>query len=112
MAEAIDYKQIGSRPVRPDGVDKVTGRAEFGGDVSLPGMIVGKILRSTHAHARIKSIDTTGALVIPGVHAVITGEDFPGGGISGEIDGEGGGSISDQAKNVMARDKVLYHGHA
>ena len=93
MAEAIDYKQIGTRPVRPDGVDRVTGRAEFGGDVSLPGMIVGKILRSTHAHARIKSIDTTGALVIPGVHAVITGEDFPGGGISGEIDGEGGGCL-------------------
>ena len=42
MAEAIDYKHIGSRPVRPDGVDKVTGRAEFGGDVSLPGMIIGK----------------------------------------------------------------------
>ena len=112
MAEAIDYKHIGSRPVRPDGVDKVTGRAEFGGDVSLPGMIIGKILRSPHAHARIKSIDITDALAIPGVHAVITGEDFPGGGISGEIDGEGGGSISDQAKNVIARDKVLYHGHA
>ena len=112
MAEAIDYKHIGSRPVRPDGVDKVTGRAEFGGDVSLPGMIIGKILRSPHAHARIKSIDITDALAIPGVHAVITGADFPGGGISGEIDGEGGGSISDQAKNVIARDKVLYHGHA
>ena len=57
MAEAVSYKQIGSRPVRPDGVDKVTGRAEFGGDVSLPNMIVGKILRSPHAHARIKKID-------------------------------------------------------
>ena len=112
MAEAVSYKQIGSRPVRPDGVDKVTGRAEFGGDVSLPNMIVGKILRSPHAHARIKKIDVTAALALPGVHAVITGDDFPGGGVGGEIDGEGGGTLSDQAKNVMARDKVLYHGHA
>ena len=57
MAEAVDYKQIGSRPVRPDGVDKVTGRARFGADLILPNMVFGKVLRSPHAHARIKSVD-------------------------------------------------------
>ena len=67
MAEAVDYKQIGSRPVRPDGLDKVTGRAQFGADTVLPNMIHGKVLRSPHAHAKILSIDVTEALAIPGV---------------------------------------------
>lgn len=112
MAEAVDYKQIGSRPVRPDGVDKVTGRARFGADLVLPNMIYGKVLRSPHAHARIKSIDVSGALAIDGVMAAISGSDFPGGTSGGEVVGEGGGTVDDVAKNVMARDKVLYHGHA
>lgn len=112
MAEAIDYKQIGSRPIRPDGVEKVTGRARFGADLILPNMIHGRVLRSPHAHARIKHIDLEPALAIPGVLAAISGADFPGGGIEGEASGEGGGSLDDIAKNVMARDKVLYHGHA
>ena len=112
MAEAVDYKQIGSRPVRPDGLDKVTGRAQFGADTVLPNMIHGKVLRSPHAHAKILSIDVSGALALPGVFAAVCGADFPGGGIDGEVGGEGGGTLSDVAKNVMARDKVLYHGHA
>ena len=112
MAEAVDYKQIGSRPVRPDGLDKVTGRAQFGADTILPNMIHGKVLRSPHAHAKILSIDVSDALALPGVFAAICGADFPGGGIEGEVGGEGGGTLSDVAKNVMARDKVLYHGHA
>ncbi|MEM7101162.1 MAG: xanthine dehydrogenase family protein molybdopterin-binding subunit [Pseudomonadota bacterium] len=115
MAEAIqneqEFKQIGSRPVRPDGVDKVTGRAQFGADLILPNMIHGKVLRSPHAHAKIIKIDTTQALAIPGVHAVVTGADFPSV-EGGEVGGEGGGSMGDVSKNVMARDKVLYHGHA
>jgi CO/xanthine dehydrogenase Mo-binding subunit len=112
MAEAVDYKQIGSRPVRPDGVDKVTGRARFGADLVLPNMIYGKVLRSPHAHARIKSVDVSGALAIDGVMAAISGSDFPGGTSGGEVVGEGGGTVDDVAKNVMARDKVLYHCHA
>ena len=111
MAEARDYRAIGTRPVRPDGVDKVTGRANFGADLNLPNMIHGKVLRSPHAHARIKNIDATRALQMPGVYAVVSGADFPAG-AEGEISGEGGGTVSDLAKNVMARDKVLYHGHA
>ena len=111
MAEAVDYKQIGSRPVRPDGVEKVTGRARFGADLTLPNMIHGKVLRSPHAHARIKSIDLSGALAMDGVFAAVSGSDFPDV-EGGEVGGEGGGSLGDVAKNVMARDKVLYHGHA
>ena len=52
------YKYVGTAPVRPDGVPKVTGTAKYGNDYTLPGTLYGKILRSPHAHARIKSIDT------------------------------------------------------
>jgi CO/xanthine dehydrogenase Mo-binding subunit len=48
-----DLRVVGTRPVRPDGVDKVTGRAMFGADMVLPGMLWGKVKRSPHAHARI-----------------------------------------------------------
>lgn len=111
MAEAVDFKVIGTSPVRPDGVDKVTGRAQYGADLNLPGMIYGRVLRSPHAHARIKRIDTSRAEAMPGVYAVVCGRDFPAP-QGGEIGGEGGGDVADLAKNVMARDKVLYHGHA
>ena len=110
MAEAVDYKVIGSRPIRPDGVDKVTGRAQFGADHNLPNMIYGRVLRSPHAHARIKSVDVSKALAMKGVLSAICGADFPGA-QHGEVGGEGGGDVADVAKNVMARDKVLYHGH-
>ena len=49
---------VGTRPIRPDGVDKVTGRANFGADMTMPGMLWGRIKRSPHAHARIVSINT------------------------------------------------------
>ena len=61
------FKWVGTRPVRPDGVEKVTGGAQYGADFSLPGMLVGKMLRSPHAHARIRSIDVSKALALPGV---------------------------------------------
>jgi CO/xanthine dehydrogenase Mo-binding subunit len=111
MAEAIDYKHIGTRPVRPDGVDKVTGRAQYGADLNLPNMLYGKVLRSPHAHARIKSVDLSAALAMDGVYAAVSGADFPQA-QHGDVGGEGGGDVADLAKNVMARDKVLYHGHA
>ncbi|MDZ7826581.1 MAG: hypothetical protein U5R48_11830 [Gammaproteobacteria bacterium] len=75
-------------------------------------MLHGAFVRSPHAHARILGIDADEALAMPGVKAVVTGADFPpvaGGDIEG---GEGGGDYADLACNVMARDKVLYHGHA
>ncbi|MGD8832406.1 MAG: xanthine dehydrogenase family protein molybdopterin-binding subunit [Pseudomonadales bacterium] len=111
MADARDFKFIGSRPVRPDGVDKVTGRAQFGADLNLPNMLYGKVLRSPHAHARIRKVDVSRALAMPGVCAAVCGADFPGA-HSAEIGGEGGGDVADLAQNVMARHKVLYHGHA
>ena len=99
MAEAVDLKAIGTRPVRPDGIDKVTGRAAFGADLNLPGMLYGRVLRSPHAHARIKRVDVSRALAAEGVLAAVSGADFP-------------DAKDDLAKNVIARDKVLYHGHA
>jgi xanthine dehydrogenase molybdenum-binding subunit len=71
------FRVIGTRPIRHDGVDKVTGRAKYGADYAFAGMLHGKVLRSPHAHARIKSISYEKALKLPGVFAVITGADFP-----------------------------------
>ena len=71
------YKVIGTRPIRHDGTDKVTGRALYGADIRLPGMLYGAVLRSPHAHARILSIDTSQAETLPGVRAVVTAADLP-----------------------------------
>ncbi|MGI9491828.1 MAG: xanthine dehydrogenase family protein molybdopterin-binding subunit, partial [Geminicoccaceae bacterium] len=75
--DGTELKWIGTRPIRPDGVDKVTGRAKFGADMSLPDMLVGKVLRSPHPHARIRGIDTSKAAALPGVKAIVTSADFP-----------------------------------
>jgi len=104
--------QIGTRPQRPDGVDKVTGRARYGADYTLPGMVWASVLRSPHAHAHIRAIDTTAASAMPGVLAVVTAADFLAA-CDGEIaGGEAEVTIGDLSRNVMAREKVLYHGHA
>ena len=71
------FKVVGSRVKRPDGVDKVTGRAKYGADHNLPGQLVGLFLRSPHAHARITNIDTSRAEKMKGVKAVITSDDLP-----------------------------------
>src|SRR5438477_8382749 len=84
-----DYSVVGTRPIRHDGADKVTGRAVYGADVRLTGMLVGRVLRSPHAHARILNIDTSRAEQVPGVKAVVTGRDWPqtaGGGDDDEDD--------------------------
>ncbi|RMG37963.1 MAG: xanthine dehydrogenase family protein molybdopterin-binding subunit [Planctomycetota bacterium] len=106
------YRVLGTRPVRHDGVDKVTGRARYGADTHLPGMLYAAMLRSPHAHARIVSIDTSAAEAMPGVHAVVTREDFPD--VSNRIVelGEGAVNLGHLSQNVMARNKVLYKGHA
>ncbi|MCH9672638.1 MAG: xanthine dehydrogenase family protein molybdopterin-binding subunit [Gammaproteobacteria bacterium] len=106
------FKYVGTRPIRPDGIDKVTGRANFGADFSLPGMLTGKMLRSPHAHARIKSIDTSAAEKVPGVKSVVTAADFPEITSEEAFVGEGPMNFRDLSRNVMARDKVLYDGHA
>src|SRR5882762_8638247 len=96
-------KIVGTSPVKHDGIDKVTGRAKFGADLYLPGMLVGKILRSPHPHARIRSIDISAAEKLPGVKAVVTRADFP------EI--KAGTPDGDMTRNAMAREKALYDGH-
>ena len=106
------FDKVGTRPPRPDGTDKVTGRALYGADLAGAGMLVGKVLRSPHAHARILAIDTSTAEALPGVKAVVTRDDFPGIGPDGTVKGEVEENVWDVARNVMARDKALYEGHA
>jgi len=113
MAEATaEYKVIGTRPIRPDGADKVTGRAIYGGDMRLTGMLHGKMLRSPHAHARIKSIDTSKAEALPGVKAVMTVKDLPKAEARMAAAGEMPINVKYLSNNVMADEKVLYKGHA
>jgi len=116
MSTTLKYQEkalklVGTRPLRPDGVDKVTGRARFGADYNLSGQLIGKVLRSPHAHARIKSIDTSAALALPGVKAVVTREDFAE--MPDELAAVGELTINfrDVTRNMMAREKALYDGH-
>lgn len=111
-SEKKKYKVIGTRPIRHDGADKVTGRAIYGADLQLNGMVYGKILRSPHAHARIKSIDTSAAEKLPGVLAVATAADMPN--LKDKIAdlGEGSVNLAHLGANVLAHGKVFYKGHA
>jgi CO/xanthine dehydrogenase Mo-binding subunit len=107
-----EFKVVGTRPPRPDGVDKVTGRARFGADLYMANMLVGRVLRSPHAHARIRSIDTSKALALQGVKAVVTAgdlRDLPSEFIPA---GEMMVNYRDMTRNIMAREKALYEGHA
>ncbi|MFT4715356.1 MAG: CO/xanthine dehydrogenase Mo-binding subunit [Paracoccaceae bacterium] len=97
-----EFKVIGTRPARPDGVDKVTGRAQYGADQSAPGMLFAKMLRSPHAHAKILSIDTSAAEALSGVKAILTAADF------GDMRK---GEAMNVRDHIIARDKVLYDGH-
>ncbi len=94
---ATEYAVIGTRPIRHDGLDKVTGRAVYGADIRLSELAQGAVLRSPYPHARIVSIDTSRAEAAPGVLAVMTGADVPGTG--------------PDADRVMAGAKVVYRGH-
>ena len=106
------FDVVGTRPVRHDGADKVTGRALYGADVQLSGMLHGAILRSPHAHARILSIDTSRAEAMDGVLAVVTAEDLPPAEDKLVDVGEGDTRLSYVHGNILAKDKVLYQGHA
>ena len=98
-------KSVGTRPLRPDGVDKVTGRARYGADFNMPGQLVARVLRSPHAHARILRIDTVRAEAVKGVKAVITAADLP-------DRTNGDAALFAVLDNCMARSNVLYDGHA
>ncbi len=99
------FSSVGTRPIRPDGVDKVTGRARYGADFNMAGQLVGRVLRSPHAHAKILNIDTSKAEKLAGVKAVITAADLP------DLT-EGDAGMYDVLDNCMARGKALYDGHA
>jgi CO/xanthine dehydrogenase Mo-binding subunit len=108
-----EFNVVGSRPIRHDGNDKVTGRARYSADMTLPRLLHGKVLRSPHAHARIISIDPSRALALPGVKAVVTSADFtqP----SGKLADLGEGAMANPkwiSNNCMAAEKALYKGHA
>ena len=106
----MSNKWIGARTIRPDGADKVTGRATYSADNTMPGMIWGKVLRSPHAHARIRGIDTSKAEALPGVKAVVTAKDF----VDFPIDKSVMLGIQDMrwmARNILAKEKALFHGH-
>ena len=99
------FNSVGTRPLRPDGVDKVTGRARYGADFNMPGQLVARILRSPHAHARIVNIDTSDAEALKGVKAVVTAADLP-----DLTNGDAG--LFAVLDNCMARTKAMYDGHA
>jgi CO/xanthine dehydrogenase Mo-binding subunit len=108
-----EYNVIGTRPIRPDGTDKVIGRAQYGADIRLTGLLYGKVLRSPHAHARIRSIDVSRALALPGVKAVVTSAELPQ--PSGKVTDLGEGAMVNPrflSNNILAAGKVLYKGHA
>ena len=112
-AQTKNYSAVGTRPIRHDGFDKVTGKAAYGADVNLPGMLHAKALRSPHAHAAIKSIDTSRAEAHPGVRAVITAADFPeyeNKAVTGPAGGPPQNMLHVSSK-IMARGKVLFRGH-
>ncbi|MBL6687617.1 MAG: xanthine dehydrogenase family protein molybdopterin-binding subunit [Pseudomonadales bacterium] len=112
MSEARAFKHIGQRTIRPDGFDKVTGKANYGADMSMPGMIWGAILRSPHAHANILSLDTTRAEASSDVLAVATFQDFPSVNDAAAAAGTLKSSLMETAENILAKNKVLYHGQA
>src|ERR1700748_2412139 len=111
MNIVTNNKWIGRRNICPHCVDKVTGLAAFAADTSMPGQIWGKVLRSPHPHARIRSINTAKAEALPGVKAVVTSKDIF------EFTIEKGAvmlGIQDMrwmCRNVMAREKALFPGH-
>jgi len=112
VSDSKSYKVVGTDPIRHDGYDKVTGRAIYGADVKMPGLIWGSVLRSPHAHAVIKSIDTSSAEKMDGVFAVMTAKDFPSKDNKfGDI-GEGTENLKWAQDNILASDKIHYKGQA
>ncbi len=109
----VQYDVVGTRPIRHDGPDKVMGRARYAADIQPAGLLYGKLLRSPHSHAVIKSIDTSRAAALHGVKAVATAADLPE--ASAEIGDQVEGGVVNYgfvSRNVLAREKVLYRGHA
>ena len=99
-----EFKIVGTRPLRPDGIDKVTGKAMYGADLYAPNMLYGCLLRINEPHAFIESIDTSIAEELPGVKSVVTFKDF----LKINPDNKNNPIL----ENCIANEKVLYDGHA
>ena len=99
-----EYDVVGKRPIRHDGYDKVTGKARYGADISLPGLLHGNILRSPYAHANVLSIDTSRAEAHPDVKAVATAADLA---------CPDGWDLGDRhlSNKILAAGKVVFKGH-
>jgi len=106
------FRVIGTRPIRHDGVEKVTGAARYGADYAFPGMLFGRVLRSPHAHAIIKSIKIDKALKLAGVKAIVTAADLPELPDKIEQGGELPINLHHLSCNILARGKAMYDGHA
>ena len=107
----VEFNVVGKRPVRPDGVDKVTGRARYGADTNQTGTLQAKVLRSPFPHARIKSIDTSKAEAFPGVRAVVTAKDLPFASLTKDELGNEFIGLKYASDHMLASDKVLFKGH-
>src|SRR5204862_6974890 len=101
LPRPLEVGRVGDVVLRADGVPKVKGEFAYSSDLVAPGMLWGHTLRSTHPHARILAVDTSAALTMPGVHAVLTHEDVPG-------EKTYGLEFPDQP--VLAIDRVRYFG--
>jgi xanthine dehydrogenase molybdenum-binding subunit len=112
-AQPQPFRILGRRTPKVDAIDKVTGRAQFGADVPVARLLIGKVLRSPYAHARIRRIDVSQAAALPGVRAIITGRDLPSLAPSPAA-GRSGATVREYylSQEVLARDRVLFHGHA
>ncbi|MEJ7612867.1 MAG: xanthine dehydrogenase family protein molybdopterin-binding subunit [Candidatus Fervidibacter sacchari] len=102
-----EFKVIGKGVIRTDAVDKVTGRALYTADLTLPGMIYGAFVRSPYAHARIKRIDTSKAWKVPGVVAIITQEQLS---KDYALVVEEEVHAAERVRSLLAGDKVRYYG--
>lgn len=110
---AQELSSVGKRLPRPDGPSKVTGAAQYGADLSLPGMLIGRILRSPYPHAKIVKMDTSKAKALPGVEAVITFEDVPKLPFTRSVMAEGFPAVAYQGENqdqFILSDKARYIG--
>lgn len=110
----MEHGVIGTNLPKVDAPERVTGKATFGADLNLPGMLWAKIVRSPHPHARIKKINTSKAAALSGVKAVITAQDFPvlEKGATAPLVGEVSISLNAVREIAMASDKARYHGQA
>jgi CO/xanthine dehydrogenase Mo-binding subunit len=112
MATVQERKYVGQSVEKADALERVTGRAQYGADLYMSGMLYAKALRSPYAHARIKNIDTSKAEQVEGVKAVITHKDLP---VPSDTATSFGGelmiALKDLQKLTMAHDKALFDGH-